>query len=184
MIITNQNDALKVILDQKILALYQDDKAEIGPRALGNRSFLFDPRNTHGKEIVNKIKKRENYRPFAGTILLEHVNDWFEMGSIKESPYMLFCVPVKEHKKNIIPSIIHVDGTCRIQTVTQEQNKNFYNLIKCFYKKTNVPILLNTSFNIAGETLVNDRSQALDTIQRCEIEHLYIPGDNLWYQAV
>jgi len=178
MIIENQQDALNVLLDQQILAFYQGNQAEIGPRALGNRSFLFDPRNKHGKDIVNKVKKRENYRPFAGTILLEHVNDWFDIGHIKESPHMLFSVPVKENKKNIIPSIVHVDGTCRIQTVSQKQNKKFYELIKSFYKKTNVPILLNTSFNMAGEPLVNNVSQALRTIKKCKITYLYIPGVN------
>ena len=178
MIIKSQHDALNVLLDQQILAFYQGNQAEIGPRALGNRSFLFDPRNKHGKDIVNKVKNRENYRPFAGTILLDHVNDWFDMGNIKESPHMLFSVSVKEDKKNIIPSIVHVDGTCRIQTVSQKQNKKFYELIKSFYEKTNVPILLNTSFNLAGEPLVDNISQALETIKKCKIPYLYIPGVN------
>ena len=87
MIITSKEEAIEKILNQEIVALFQDI-SEYGPRALGNRSLLFDPRNKDGKDIVNTIKKREWYRPFAGTVLLEHAKDWFEMGRIKESAYM------------------------------------------------------------------------------------------------
>lgn len=171
--------AVDVLLNQEIVAFFQEKKSEIGPRALGNRSILFDPRNKNGKEIVNKIKKRENYRPFAGSILAEHANTWFEMGNIKESPYMLYSVPVKENKKNKIPSIVHVDGTCRVQTVTKEQNNQFYNLIQCFYKKTNIPILLNTSFNMAGEPLVNTMEDAINTIKKTNIKYFYVSRKQL-----
>ena len=171
--------AVDVLLNQEIVAFFQEKKSEIGPRALGNRSILFDPRNKNGKEIVNKIKKRENYRPFAGSILAEHASAWFEMGNIKESPYMLYSVPVKENKKNKIPSIVHVDGTCRVQTVTKEQNNQFYNLIQCFYKKTNIPILLNTSFNMAGEPLVNTMEDAINTIKKTNIKYFYVSRKQL-----
>ena len=174
MIITDKETAIDKILQQEIVAIFQDS-SEYGPRALGNRSLLFDPRNKNGKNIVNKIKRREWFRPFAGTVLLEYANDWFEMGAIKESPYMSFAIPVKEKKKTIIPSITHVDGTCRIQTVTKKQNKNFYDLIELFYNKTNVPILLNTSFNLAGEALVETKEDALDTLEKSDINYLYIP---------
>jgi carbamoyltransferase len=174
MIITDKETAIDKILQQEIVAIFQDS-SEYGPRALGNRSLLFDPRNKNGKNIVNKIKRREWFRPFAGTVLLEYANDWFEMGTIKESPYMSFAIPVKEKKKTIIPSITHVDGTCRIQTVTKKQNKNFYDLIELFYNKTNVPILLNTSFNLAGEALVETKKDALDTLEKSDINYLYIP---------
>ena len=174
MIITDKEIAIDKILQQEIVAIFQDS-SEYGPRALGNRSLLFDPRNKNGKNIVNKIKRREWFRPFAGTVLLEYANDWFEMGAIKESPYMSFAIPVKEKKKTIIPSITHVDGTCRIQTVTKKQNKNFYDLIELFYNKTNVPILFNTSFNLAGEALVETKKDALDTLEKSDINYLYIP---------
>ena len=176
MIITDKNKAIEIILNQEILAIFQG-KSEMGPRALGNRSLLFDPRNKEGKTIVNKVKKREWYRPFAGSVLLEHVHEWFEMGTIKESPYMSFAIPVKEDKKELIPSITHVDGTCRIQTVTEKQNKNFYNLIKSFYEKTQVPILFNTSFNLAGEPLVETKEDALSTMARSDLNYLYIPKE-------
>jgi len=174
MIITNKEEAINKILEQEIVAIFQKS-SEYGPRALGNRSLLFDPRNKNGKDIVNKVKRREWFRPFAGTVLLEHAKDWFEMGTIKESVYMSYAVPVKEDKKNLIPCITHVDGTCRVQTLTKEQNKNFYELIEEFYKRTNVPILFNTSFNLAGEPLVETLSDAHSTIERSDLQYLYLP---------
>ena len=172
--ITNKQEAVDLILQQEIVAIFQG-QSEWGPRALGNRSLLFDPRNKDGKDIVNKVKNREWYRPFAGSCLLEHANDWFEMGVIKESPYMTFAIPVKEEKKSLIPCITHVDGTCRIQTVTKEQNKNFYELIDEFYKRTNVPMLFNTSFNLAGEPLVETLDYAHSTIERSDLKYIYLP---------
>jgi carbamoyltransferase len=172
--ITNKEEAIDLILQQEIVAIFQGH-SEWGPRALGNRSLLFDPRNKDGKDIVNKVKNREWYRPFAGSCLLEHADDWFEMGVIKESPYMTYAIPVKEEKKKLIPSITHVDGTCRIQTVTKEQNKKFYELIEEFYKRTEVPILFNTSFNLAGEPLVETLDDAHSTIERSDLNYLYLP---------
>tara|TARA_B100000519_G_C14089866_1_gene365773 strand:- start:137 stop:664 length:528 start_codon:yes stop_codon:yes gene_type:complete len=173
MIIIDREAAVASLINQEIVALFQG-LGEIGPRALGNRSILFDPRNKGGKAIVNRIKMRENYRPFAGTVLLEHANDWFDMGNIKESPHMLYSIPVKKEKIKLIPAIVHVDNTCRIQTVTEKQNKFFYDLIKAFYKKTSVPILLNTSLNLAGDPLVNTYEEALSTIKQAGIKHLYV----------
>ena len=158
--ITSKQEAIDLILQQEIVAIFQG-QSEWGPRALGNRSLL--------------IKKREWYRPFAGSCLLEHANDWFEMGIIKESPYMTFAIPVKEEKKSLIPCITHVDGTCRIQTVTKEQNKNFYELIDEFYRRTNVPMLFNTSFNLAGEPLVETLDDAHSTIERSNLKYIYLP---------
>jgi carbamoyltransferase len=171
-----KSEVIKNLINGKIVAIFQG-ASEWGPRALGNRSILFDPRNPNAKDIVNKVKKREWYRPFAGTIMLEHANDYFEMATIKESPYMSFAIPAKQKAIEEVPGIIHVDGTCRIQTVTRQQNKNFYDLIEEFYKQTKVPILFNTSFNLAGEPLVETIEDAIDTVDRSDIDILYIPDN-------
>jgi len=172
--IMNKTVAVDHLIDQKVVAIFQG-QSEWGPRALGNRSILFDPRNPKGKDIINGIKKREWFRPFAGTIMLEHVHDYFEMLTIKESPYMTFAVQAKEKAIKEVPSIIHVDNTCRIQTVTREQNKHFYELIEEFYKRTGTPILFNTSFNLAGEPLVETLEDAISTVNRSGIDYLYLP---------
>ena len=121
------------------------------------------------------LKKREWWRPLAGTILLEHVHDWFNIGTLKESPFMSFAVDAKQQAIEKIPSIVHVDNTCRIQTVTQKQNLNYYNLILEFYKKTNVPVLLNTSFNLAEMPIVENLEQATWTCSASEFKYLYTP---------
>lgn len=177
MIITNKNKAIEIILNQEVLGLFQNH-SEWGPRALGNRSLLFDPRNKKAKEIVNRIKKREWWRPFGATILLEEVENWFYMENLKESPYMTFAIQSKNKTKKILPSIVHIDGTCRIQTVTKKQNKHYYNLIKLFYKKTGVPILLNTSFNLAGEPLVENMNDVNNAIKKSELNYVYTPIDS------
>ena len=171
------NDIIDLLVDCNIVAMYQG-RSEAGPRALGNRSILFDPRVKDGKDIVNRIKNREWYRPFAGTILKEHVDEWFDMRGLEESPFMMYAVNAKENAKELVPAIIHIDGTCRIQTVSQEQNLHYYNLINEFYKKTDVPILFNTSFNLAGDPLVETLDDAFDTLRRSEIKYLYLPERN------
>ena len=113
-------DVAELIANKNIVALFQG-RSEAGHRALGNRSILYDPRDSDGKDHVNKIKRREWYRPFAASVMLEHVHDWFDMRGLNDSPFMMFAVDVKEDKKKLIPCVTHVDGTCRIQTVTQEQ---------------------------------------------------------------
>lgn len=173
-LIDNLENAVNILMEQKPLIIFQG-KSEWGPRALGNRSILFDPRNKDAKNIVNNFKKREWWRPLAGTILLEHVHDWFDIATLKESPYMSFAVDAKQQAIEKIPSIVHVDNTCRIQTVTQEQNINYYDLINEFYKKTGVPVLLNTSFNLAGFPIVETLDQAILVCNLSEFKHLYIP---------
>jgi len=167
-------DITKMISKGNIVAIAQG-RSEIGPRALGNRSILFDPRVKGGKDIVNRIKKREYFRPFAGTVLLEHAREWFDMDRLEESPFMMYAVDVLPEKRDLIPSIVHVDGTCRIQTVTREQNKHYYDLISEFYKETGVPILFNTSFNLAGDTMVDTIEDGLYTLRNSEIEYMYLP---------
>lgn len=175
---TSYNEVAELISKGSIVAMFQG-KSESGPRSLGNRTILFDPRVENGKDIINTIKNREWFRPFAGTVLLEHVNSWFDMRGLRDSPFMMYAVNVNEDKKRLIPSIVHVDDTCRIQTVTEDQNFHYYNLIQEFNKLTNVPILFNTSFNLAGEPLVETLYDALDTFRRSKISYLYFPEKQL-----
>ncbi len=167
-------DIARLISNGNIVAIAQG-RSEIGPRALGNRSILFDPRVKDGKDIVNKVKKREYFRPFAGTVLLEHAREWFDMDRLEESPFMMYAVDVLKSQIDKIPCITHVDGTCRVQTVTRDQNKNYYDLISEFYKLTGVPILFNTSFNLAGDTMVDTIEDGLWTLRNSEIEYMYLP---------
>lgn len=163
-----------LMIQKNIVAIFQG-RSENGPRALGNRSLLFDPRFVDGKDYVNQVKRREYFRPFAGTILQEHVHDWFDLRGMEESPTMMYAVNCREGAAEKIPSIIHVDGTCRIQTVTQDQNKHYYDLIKTFYEKTGVPIVFNTSFNLGGDPLVETLEDAFTTLAKSDIEYLYLP---------
>tara|TARA_B100001094_G_scaffold53043_1_gene48547 strand:+ start:4866 stop:6689 length:1824 start_codon:yes stop_codon:yes gene_type:complete len=171
---TTDEDVVKLIVDKNIVALFQG-RSESGPRALGNRSILYDPTDPKGKDHVNKIKNREYFRPFAGSILHEHVHEWFDLRGLEETPYMMYAVNCKEGIEEKIPAIIHVDGTCRIQTVKEEQNENYYKLINEFYKQTGCPIIFNTSFNLGGEPLVETLDDALRTLANSDIEYLYLP---------
>ena len=167
-------DIVDLLVTNEIICIFQG-RSEAGPRALGNRSILFDPRVKNVKDIVNGVKKREWFRPFAGTVLLEKADQWFNMAGLRESPFMMYAVDVLPEKSELIPSIVHVDNTCRIQTVTEDQNLHFYNLIKEFENVTQVPILFNTSFNLAGEPLVETIEDAISTLKRSELKYLYLP---------
>jgi len=144
------------ILKDGIVAV-ASGKAEYGPRALGNRSILADPRDPLIKDKVNRIKQRELFRPFAPVVLADHANKWFDMDF--ESPYMQYTVKCLKPEK--IPSVVHEDGTSRVQTVTREQHPGLYRVINKFYLQTGVPVLLNTSLNIKGQPLLNDESDIL-----------------------
>jgi carbamoyltransferase len=170
----NYSDIVKLLREKNIVAIFQG-RSENGPRALGNRSILFDPTFEDGKDFVNNVKRREYFRPFAGTIIKEMVHEWFDLRGKDESPHMMYAVNCKSGVAEKIPSIIHVDGTCRIQTVTEEQNYHFYQLIKEFYNQTNIPIIFNTSFNLGGDPLVETLDDAIDTLIRSDIEYLYLP---------
>ena len=163
-----------LLMNKNIVCLYQG-RSENGPRALGNRSILFNPTYEDGKDFVNEVKRREYFRPFAGSILQEHVHEWFDLRGMDDSPYMMYAVNCQPGIAEKIPSIIHVDGTCRIQTVTEEQNKHYYDLIKAFYNRTGVPIVFNTSFNLGGDPLVETLDDAIETLARSDIEYLYLP---------
>lgn len=167
-------DVVNLMTSKNIVAMFQG-RSENGPRALGNRSLMFDPTFVDGKDFVNEIKHREYFRPFAGSILEEDVHEWFDLRGMPNSPHMMYavnCQPGIEHK---IPAIIHVDGTCRIQTVKREENPHYYDVIKAFKEKTGVPIIFNTSFNLGGEPLVETLEDALWTLSQTGIDYLYLP---------
>lgn len=146
-------------------------RSEFGPRALGNRSILADPRLPEMKDKLNlKVKHRESFRPFAPAILDEYKSDYFYIDH--SSPYMLEVHQVKRPKD--VPAITHVDNTARIQTVSKLKNRKFYNLISAFHQLTNVPVLLNTSFNIAGQPIVETPDDAINCFINTEIDYLVI----------
>ena len=169
-IIFNIEEALEILLNQKILIIFQND-SEWGPRALGNRSIISDPRNKDIKNIINiKIKRRESFRPFAPSILFEEANSWFK-NFFDEDNYMTRVLEFKEEKKSIVPGVVHLDGTGRLQTVKQEDNPRYYKLIKQFNGITNVPMILNTSFN-ENEPIVCKPEEALDCFLRTKMDIL------------
>lgn len=149
--------ALKSALAGEIFGV-ANGRAEFGPRALGNRSLMADPRGDEIKDRMNEIKKRQKFRPFAPVIMEEHVHDYFEMPADCLSPYMQFVAVCKHPDK--FPAIIHHDGTSRVQTVNKTENPGLYELLNKFYKKTGCPMLVNTSLNIKGQPIVNDEADA------------------------
>jgi len=169
-----ETDVVDLMTDKNIVTFYQG-RSENGPRALGNRSILFDPTFEDGKDYVNLVKDREYFRPFAGSILAEDVHEWFDLRGMDETPHMMYAVNCQPGIEEKIPSIIHVDGTCRIQTVTEEQNPLYYKLIKAFKEKTGVPIVFNTSFNLGGDPLVETIDDAIMTLVKSDIEYMYLP---------
>jgi carbamoyltransferase len=169
----NTFDIANYLSNGKTVAVY-NGQAEAGPRALGNRSILFDPRNPNAKSIVNGIKKREWYRPFAGSVLKEDVQEYFETHGLVESPFMTVSFQVKDSMKDVIPGIVHVDGSCRIQTVDDKIN-HFYQVLLDFKKITGISVLLNTSFNLAGKALVETPEDALRTFNNSDIDILWFP---------
>jgi carbamoyltransferase len=168
------DDVVELMTNKNIVAMFQG-RAENGPRALGNRSLMFDPTFEDGKDFVNEIKHREYFRPFAGSILAEDAHEWFDLRGMEDSPHMMYAVNCQPGIEEKIPSIIHVDGTCRIQTVTEEENPLYYRVIKAFKEKTGIPIIFNTSFNLGGEPLVETLEDALWTLSESKIEYLYLP---------
>jgi carbamoyltransferase len=166
------NQITDLLMQGEVVALYQG-RSEGGPRALGNRSLLLDPRIVNGKDIMNEIKKREKFRPFACSILREKANEWFDMSGLEESPFMMYAVNSLKDIDKKIPSVIHVDGTCRVQTVTEKYNKILYYLLLDFNEKTNCPVLMHTSFNLAGESLVETQKDAINTLKNSKLKYIY-----------
>jgi carbamoyltransferase len=163
----------------KVIGWFQG-RFEWGPRALGNRSILADPRKAEMKDIVNvKIKFREPFRPFAPSVLAESAEEYFILpNAVKHYParFMLYVVDVRDNKKDVLPAITHVDGTGRLQTVRQKQNPRYYKLIETFGEATGVPVILNTSFNLKGEPIVNTPLEAFNTFSKSGMD-LLVLGD-------
>lgn len=159
-----------------VIGWYQG-RMEFGPRALGNRSILADPRHSGMKDLINKkIKFREEFRPFAPSVLYEDVSEFFQVQNCAFSLYKYMLSTVKANPSIIsqIPAVVHVDGTSRIQTVSEGDNEKYYNLIKCFKQITGIPILLNTSFNIKGQPIVCSVEEAVASFLESDLDYLYI----------
>jgi carbamoyltransferase len=159
------------IKNNKVVAWFYRG-AEAGPRALGHRSILANPANKDMKDILNKkVKHREEFRPFAPVIPKENASEWFDLNG-KESPFMLFSVECLQPDK--LPSAVHIDNTARVQTVDRETNGRFYDLIVKLGEKTSIPVVLNTSFNVQGQPIVEDPKDALDSFLNTKIDVLIL----------
>jgi carbamoyltransferase len=165
--------AVEGLIHGKVIGWMQG-RFEWGPRALGHRSILADPRNPEMKDIVNaKIKFREPYRPFAPSVVAECAEKYFELpNAVRHSParYMLYVVPVRQEQQQNLPAVTHVDGTGRLQTVFRDQSQRYYSLIERFGQATGVPVLLNTSFNLKGEPIVSTPANAFNTYSKSEMD--------------
>jgi carbamoyltransferase len=183
-------EAASLLADEKVVGWF-DGRMEFGPRALGARSILGDPRSPRMQAQLNiKIKFREGFRPFAPSVLRERVSEWFEID--RESPYMLLVAPVKNERqipmtddqrrlwgidklnvpRSDIPAVTHVDYSARIQTVDRETNPNYYDLIHEFERQTGCPVVVNTSFNVRGEPIVCTPADAYVCFMRTHIDYL------------
>jgi carbamoyltransferase len=165
-------DTAKLLADQKVIGWFQD-RSEFGPRALGNRSLIADPRKPEMKDILNsRVKHRQAFRPFAPIVLAERMKEVFE--GDEDSPFMLIAKPVRPEWRDKIPAIVHVDGTARVQTVREATNPMLYRLLKEFEALTGVPVLINTSFNIKGEPIVETPQDAVNCFLTTGVDHLVI----------
>jgi len=177
----NEDKLIERVVDRlqegKVIG-WSQGRFEWGPRALGHRSILADPRRAEMKDLVNvKIKFREPFRPFAPSVLAERVEDYFALPDAQKhfpARFMLYVVDVKEDKRDILPAITHVDGTGRLQTVRREQSPKYYRLIESFGEATGVPVVLNTSFNLKGEPIVNTPKEAFHTFAESGMDVLVL----------
>ncbi len=166
----------KKLIKKKIIGWFQDE-AEFGPRALGNRSILAIPFPKNVKDHINKkVKFRETFRPFAPAVMEEFASKYFKIN--QNSEYMLIAAEVKKKMKKSISATVHIDDTCRVQTVNSNSNKKFYKLLKKVNEKVNIPVLLNTSFNIKGQPIVNSPDDAIKCLLKYKIDYLVI-GNNI-----
>jgi carbamoyltransferase len=162
------NETAELLEAGKVVGWYRG-RMEFGPRALGNRSILANPKPEWMKDLVNeKVKHRESFRPFAAAVLLEDANEYFE--NLVESPFMLKVFKIKDKYKNIFPAIIHVDNSCRVQTVSKENNPDFYKLLLSIKERSGHGIILNTSMNDAGEPIINTPEEAIRLFKKTKID--------------
>lgn len=177
--IDSQEKLVQAVADKlvagEVIGWFQG-KFEWGPRALGNRSILADPRKKRMQEVVNsKVKFRETFRPFAASVLSGHMKEFFDVGDIGElepARFMLYVMPVREDRRSQVPAVVHVDGTSRPQLVDSQDCPLYHQLITAFYKKTGIPMLLNTSFNVRGQPLVATPGDALETFKKMQLDCL------------
>jgi carbamoyltransferase len=176
-------DAADMVADGKIVAWFQG-RMEFGPRALGNRSLLADPRRPDMRHILNQmVKHREDFRPFAPSVLAERADEWFEIGAHSTShEFMLFACGVKAGWRDRIPAVLHHDGSARLQLVRRESNPRFHELISCFFARTAVPLVVNTSFN-DSEPIVCTPTDAIVTFRKSGIDALFMDDVYLTAQA-
>ena len=165
--------------DNKVIAWFQG-RSEFGPRALGNSSLMVNPIFGENKDYLNnRIKHRESWRPYAPMVLEEETKNWFNL-PVDKSPHMLFNSFVVEDKREKIPAVVHVDGSARVQTVSKSDNEKVYTLLHEFFKETGVPVLLNTSFNLGGEPIVESPSDAVRTFTESNIDVLVMHNYYCW----
>lgn len=168
------SEAAKLIVDGRVLAWYRG-RMEFGPRALGNRSILADPANPHMRDRINAmVKKREAFRPFAPAVSVDQVHRWFELPPKTELPYMIATADVREEHRAAFPAVTHIDGTARVQTVSPRDNSDFYALLRAVGKATGREMVLNTSFNVKGQPIVNTPREAIETFLGTGIEFLFV----------
>jgi len=167
-------EAADMIADGKIVAWFQG-RMEFGPRALGNRSLLADPRRPDMRHILNqKVKHREDFRPFAPSVMAEHADEWFDVGAhLASHEFMLFAPAVRTGWRDRIPAVVHQDGTARVQLVSRKSNPRFHELISCFLARTGVPLVVNTSFN-DSEPIVCTPTDAIVTFRKSGIDALFM----------
>jgi carbamoyltransferase len=166
-------DRTAEILEGENVVGWFQGRMEYGPRSLGNRSILADARNKANWQKVNlKIKFRESFRPFAPTVLEERVGDYFDLD--RESPYMLIVADTLPHRREEIPAVTHVDGSARIQTIRRDQNPRYYDLLKAFDKRTGCGVIINTSFNVRGEPIVESPKDALNCFLHTHMDYLVL----------
>jgi carbamoyltransferase len=167
-------EAARLIRDQRVIAWYRG-RMEFGPRALGHRSILADPANPGMRDRINAmVKMREAFRPFAPAVALEQVHDWFAVKRGTELPYMIVTVDVLEEHRAILPAITHVNGSARVQTVSPADNCEFHVLLEEVGKLTGREMVLNTSFNVKGQPIVNTPREAIETFLHTGIEFLFL----------
>jgi len=167
-------EAAKLIADGKVIAWFRG-RMEFGPRALGHRSILAEPGDPDMRDRINAmVKMREAFRPFAPAVSLEQVSRWFDVPPMTELPYMIMIVNVRKEYRATLPAITHVDGSARVQTVSARDNEDFHTLLRAVGEITGREMVLNTSFNVKGQPIVNTPQEAIETFLRTGIEYLFL----------